>query len=168
MSWTNPYGTATAFGQTNLDGVASSATLVAGWTSDSVTTAADDYLISANFQVESAGLSAGQINVYVYTGLNGTSSWPDLFSSGTEGTEGAATIQDTEIRDSAFVLIWSTVTDTMASRNYPMPQTGIAQFFGGVLPPMWAVFVTQSSGAALETTGDPNQVYRQPVILAGP
>jgi len=168
MAWTNPYDTTTAFTQTNLDGVASSATLVAGWTSASVTTAADDYIISANFQVESAGLSAGAINVYVYTGLNGTSSWPDLFSAGTEGTEGTATIQDTEVRDSAFVLIWSTATDTTASRNYPMPQIGIAQFFGGVLPQMWAIFVTQSTGAALETTGDPNVVYRTPVIHAGP
>lgn len=168
MAWTNPYDTTAAFTQTNLDGVASSSTLIAGWTSASVTSAADDYILSGNFQVESAGLSAGNINVYVYTGLNGTSSWPDLFSAGTEGTEGTATIQDTEIRDSAFVLIWSTVTDTTASRNYPMPQIGIAQFFGGVLPPIWAVFVTQSSGAALETTGDPNQVYRTPVIFAGP
>ena len=168
MTWTNPYDTATAFTQTNLDGVASSSTLIAGWTSAGVTTAADDYIISANFQVESAGLSAGAINVYIYTGLNGTSSWPDLFSAGTEGTEGTATIRDTEIRDSAFVLIWSTATDTTASRNYPMPQTPIAQFFGGVLPPIWAVFVTQSSGAALENTGDPNQVYRQPVVFAGP
>ena len=30
----------------------------------------------------------------------------------------------------------------------------LAQFFGGVMPEIWAVFVTQSSGAALETTGD--------------
>lgn len=168
MAWTNPYDTDVAFTQTNLDGIASSSTLIAGWTSASVTTAADDYLLSGTFQVESSGLSAGEIRVYVYTILDDAPTWPDVFSAGTEGTEGTATIHDTEIRDGAFTMVWSCVTDTGASDKYSMPQTAIAQFFGGVLPEIWAVFVTQSSGNTLETTGDPNQVYRTPIIFAGP
>lgn len=168
MAWTNPYDTNVAFTQTNLDGIASSATLVAGWTSASVTTAADDYLLSATFQVESSGLSAGEIRLYAYTVLDDAPTWPDLFSSGTEGTEGTATVHDTETRDAGMVLIWSAVTDTGASDKYVMPKTGIAQFFGGVLPEIWALFVTQSTGTTLETTGDPNQIYRTPIIFAGP
>jgi len=168
VAWTNPYDADVAFTQTALDGIVSSPTLVAGWTSASVTTAADDYLIAATFQVESAGLAAGNIAVYAYTVLDDAPTWPDVFSTGTEGTEGIATIHDSEVRASSFVLLWSCVTDTTASRKYSMPQTGLAQFFGGVLPEIWALFVTQSTGAALETTGDPNQVYRTPVIFAGP
>lgn len=168
MAWTNIYDADAAFTQTNLDGIATSSSLIAGWTSASVTTAADDYLLSATFQLESAGLSAGEIRVYVYTVLDDAPTWPDLFSAGTEGTEGTATVHDTEIRDAGMVLVWSAVTDTGASDKYPMPQTALAQFFGGVMPEIWAVFVTQSSGAALETTGDPNQVYRTPIIFAGP
>lgn len=168
MAWTNPYDADTAFTQTNLDGIASSATLVAGWTSASVTTAADDYLLSATFKVESAGLSAGEIRVYVYTILDDAPTWPDVFSAGTEGTEGTATIHDTEVRDSSFVMVWSTLTDTTVSRPYSMPQTALAAFFNGVMPEIWAVFVTQSTGTTLETTGDPNQVYRTPIIFAGP
>lgn len=139
---------------TNLAGVASSATWLAGWTSGTIdnTTNLDlDQLVSAQFTVESAGLSAGEIRVYAYTMLD-DSTWPDLFSSGTEGTEGTATVADTETRDSALVLLWATVTDTSASRVYPMPQTSIVSRLGA-LPPKYAIFVAQSTGTTLETTG---------------
>lgn len=152
--------------QTNLDAVASSATLVAGWTSGSVDNTANeytDYLVAAKFLLESAGLSAGEIRVYAYAALDDTPTWPDLFSAGTEGTEGTATVHDTEIRDSGMVLLWQTQTDTGASDPYTMPPTSIAAAFGSV-PRLFALFVTQSSGAALESTGDPNQVYLQPEI----
>lgn len=161
------YGTAAAFTQTGLDGISSSATWVAGWTSGSVNNTSDlhlDYLVSGTFQAESTGLSAGQINVSVYAAFNTTPTWPDLFSAGTEGAEGTATIHDTEIRDSGFRPLANIVTDTTASRNYPFPPTGIAQLFGGAVPPYWAVFVAQSTGTTLETTGDPNQVYYVPVL----
>ncbi len=94
--------------------------------------------------------------------LDDTPTWPDVFSAGTEGTEGTATIHDSEIRDGAFVLLWQVTTDTGASDKYIMPPTSIADAFGFV-PRIFALFVTQSSGSTLETTADPNQVYLQPV-----
>lgn len=154
------YGTDAAFTQTNLDGIASSATWVAGWTSPAInntSTLAVDYLVSGQFQVESAGLSAGVINVYAYAALNDTPTWPDLFSAGTEGTEGTATLHDTEIRDT-LELVASIVTDTTASRYYSFQPVSIASLFGHV-PTHWALFVAQSTGTTLETTGDPNQIY---------
>lgn len=160
------YGTDAAFTQTNLDGIAHSPSLVAGWTSaaiDNTSTLAVDYLVSGQFQVESSGLAAGTIAVYVYAALNDTPTWPDLFSSGTEGTEGTVTIHDTEVRDGAMRLLAAIATDTTASRFYSFPPTSVAQLFGGVLPPYFAIFVTQSTGTTLETTSDPNQVYYMPV-----
>lgn len=159
------YGTDAALTQTNLDGIASSATLVAGWTSaaiDNTSALAVDYLITGQFQVESSGLSAGTIVVYAYAPLNDTPTWPDLFSAGTEGTEGTATVHDTEVRDGAMRLVAAIATDTTASRYYSFPPTSIAGIFGHV-PPYFAIFVTQSTGAALETTSDPNQIYYMPV-----
>lgn len=160
------YGTDAAFTQTNLDGIASSPSWVAGWTSaavDNVTSVkAMDYLVSGQFQVESAGLSAGVINVFAYAPLNDTPTWPDLFSAGTEGTEGTATLHDPEIRDT-LRLVASIVTDTTASRYYAFQPVSIASLFGGVVPTYWALFVSQSTGAALETTGDPNQIYYMPI-----
>ena len=159
------YGTPAAFTQTNLDGVASSATWVSGWTSGSVSNTselAEDYLVSGQFVAESSGLSAGEIRVYAYAAFDATPTWPDLFSSGTEGTEGTATLHDTNTRDYSLVLLWSTATDTTASQPYPMPPRSIRAAFGSV-PPYWALFVAQSTGTTLETTGDPNVVYRVPV-----
>lgn len=160
------YGTDAAFTQTNLDGIASSGTWVAGWSSaavDNVTSVkAVDYLVQGQFQVESAGLSAGVINVYAYASLNDTPTWPDLFSAGTEGSEGAATLHDTEIRDT-LRLVASIVTDTTASRYYSFQPVSIASLFGGHVPSHWALFVAQSTGTTLETTGDPNQIYYMPI-----
>lgn len=159
------YGTAVALTQTNLDGIASSATWVAGWTSgqiDNTTELADDYMVSGTFQVESAGIAAGVILVLAYAAFDATPTWPDLFSAGTEGTEGTATINDTEVRDAGFVRLAAIVTDATASRNYPFAPVSIRDAFGFV-PPYFAIYVAQSSGAALETTGDPNKVYVLPI-----
>ena len=158
------YGTSTAFTVTNLHGISSSATWVAGWTSASVNNTsvlAIDYLISGQFVAESSGLSAGQIIVTAYAAFNDTPTWPDIFSAGTEGTEGTATIHDTEIRDCAFEILWSCVTDTSASRIYPMPPRSIKNAFGQV-PPYFAIFIAQSTGTTLETSG--NVLHYVPVL----
>jgi hypothetical protein len=139
---------------TNLAGIASSATWVAGWTSGTIdfTSVLDlQAQIAAKFTVESSGLSAGQIRVYLYTMLD-DSNWPDIFSAGTEGTEGTATLHDTEIRDSALYFLWATETDTTASRVYSMPFVDILARLG-FLPAKCALFVTQSTGTTLETSG---------------
>lgn len=146
-------------------GIASSATWVAGWTSGTIdnTTNLDlDILLSAKITVESSGLTAGEIRVYIYAMLDDTN-WPDVFSAGTEGTEGTATIHDTNVRDSHFRMIWSTATDTTASQVYPMPKSSVASLFGGVCPSKFAVFITHSTVAALETSGQ--QVTTQGVYF---
>lgn len=140
---------------TNLAGIASSATWVAGWTSGTIDNTSNldlDVLVSAHFTVESSGLAAGEIRVYVYAMLD-DSNWPDILSAGTEGTEGTCTLHDTNTRDSSVRLIWSTATDTTASQVYAMPKTSIAAFFGGILPSKFAIIVAQSTGTTLETSG---------------
>ena len=147
---------------TNLAGIASSATWVVGWTSGTIDNTSDldlDKLISASFTVASAGLAAGEIRVYVYAMLD-DSTWPDIFSAGTEGTEGTATLHDTELRDASIIPLWSCVTDTTASRIYTMPKQSIAARFGGFVPPKCALFVAQSTSTTLETTG-------QAVVVVG-
>ncbi len=155
------YGTGTAFTQTNLDGLAASATWVAGWESNAVDNTSnlyEDYLISGKFQVASSGLSAGEIRVYVVA-VNGNGDWPDVF----DGAESAETVTDTEIRDAICKLGAVIITDTTASRVYPFGPFSVANLFGGVCPSKFVVFVAQSTGTTPETTGDPNQVYYQGV-----
>lgn len=141
---------------TNLHAIASDTGFDSGWTSGTIdnTTNLDlDIVVSAKFTVESAGLAAGEIRMYAYTMLDDTN-WPDLFSAGTEGTEGTCTLHDAEMLGSLYPL-FTIVTDTTASRVYEMPQTSVLTKLG-FLPRKFALFVSQSTAAALETTG--NQV----------
>lgn len=140
---------------TNLASIATSSNWTAGWTSGTIDNTSDldlDKMVSASFTVAAAGLSAGEIRVVAYAMLD-DSNWPDLFSAGTEGTEGTATIHDTEIRDASVVLLWSAITDTTASRVYTMPKQSIAAAFGGTLPPKFALFVAHSTGANFAASG---------------
>jgi hypothetical protein len=140
---------------TALASIATSATWVAGWASaliDNTSDLDDDKYVSAQFTLAAAGLAAGEVRVYVFAMLDDTN-WPDLFSSGTEGSQGTATVHDTEQRDSGLIPLWNTFTDTDASGVYSMPKQSIAAAFGGYLPPKFALFVTHSTGANLAASG---------------
>lgn len=151
------YGSSSALTQTNLDGLASSTTHVAGWESDAIDNSTNlytDYIVNAKIQVESAGLAAGEIRLYLVAELE-DASWPDVF----DGTESAETITDTEMRDAICRLAAVTATDTDASQVYYLQCPSVAAVFGGTVPRKFVVFITQSTTTTLETTGDPNQVY---------
>jgi hypothetical protein len=83
------------------------------------------------------------------------STWPDVF----DGTESTETITDTNVRDAICRLAAITATDTTASQTYYLQCPSAAAVFGGAIPRKFVVFITQSTGANLESTGDPNQVY---------
>lgn len=151
------YGASAALTQTNLDGLAASSTWVAGWESDAIDNSSNkyvDYIITAKLQVESAGLAAGEIRMYLVAELD-DSTWPDVF----DGTESAETVTDTEVRDAICRPAAASTTDTTASRVYYLHCPSVAAVFGGVCPRKFVVFITQSTTTTLETTGDPNQVY---------
>lgn len=151
------YAASSALTQTNLDGLASSTTHVAGWESNAIDNGSvgyDDYRITAKIQVESAGLAAGEIRMYLVGELE-DATWPDVF----DGIESAETVTDTEVRDAICRLAAATVTDTTASRTYYLDCPSVRSVFNGLVPRKFVVFITQSTTTTLETTGDPNQVY---------
>ena len=157
------YGTALTPTVTNLQSLASSSTFVAGWTSDwidNTTTLALDQIATAQITAGTTP-TAGSVRVYAYAQHSDGSTAPDLFSAGTEGTEGAATVTDTEMLDSGFVLLWSSDTDTGTNDPYTMPPRSIRQAFGQV-PRKWAFFIAHSMVAALKSSG--NAVYVDPVL----
>jgi hypothetical protein len=150
------YTASAALTQTNLDGLASSATWVAGWESDAIDNSTDlylDYAINAKLMVESSGLAAGEIRMYLVAELE-DSTWPEVF----DGTESAETIADVPTRDAICRPAAATETDTTASQVYYLMCPSVRAVFGHV-PRKFVVFITQSTGTTLETTGDPNQVY---------
>ena len=139
---------------TALNGLASSATWVAGWESAAIDNSTNlylDYSVRAKITAESAGLTAGEIRLYLVAELD-DATFPDVF----DGTESAETVTDTEIRDAICRLGAFTQTDTTASRVYYLDCPSVAAVFGGNLPRKFVIFITQSTVAALETTG--NQV----------
>lgn len=150
---------------TNLQSLASSSTFLSGWTSawiDNTSTLADDYLVSGQIKANNSSVTAGSVRVYAYAQHSDGSTAPDLFSAGTEGTEGASTtVHDTEQLDSGLVLLWSSDIDTTAGDVYTMPPRSIKQAFGAV-PRKWALFVAHNTVGALHSSG--SAFYADPVL----
>lgn len=156
------YGTALTPTVTALNGLASSSSFLAGWTSDwidNTVVLALDNLVSANI-VGGTTPTAGSVRVYAYAEFPDGAD-PDLFSSGTEGVQGAATVHDAEQLDASFVLLWSSSIDTTTDQAHPMPPRSIAQAFGQ-MPRKYAIFIAHDTVAALKTTL--NAVYVDPVL----
>jgi hypothetical protein len=131
---------------TNLHSLASAQDWAAGWTSASVNNTSNcyaDFLYGGTFTTHASNRQAGVINIYVIAALNDTPTWPAT-SSGTIGTEGALAFTDTEERDSLARILCSIVVDNTASAIYTFPPTGIAQLFGGSVPPYHALYVAQN------------------------
>ena len=151
------WGASAALTQTNLDGLASSSTWVAGWESPAIDNSSAkylDYAVNAAIKVAASGLAAGEIRMYFVAELE-DASWPDVF----DGTESAETVTSSQIRDAICKLAALAVTDTTAGRVYYLQCPSVAAVFGGNLPRKFVVFIAHSTGQNLETTGDPNQVY---------
>lgn len=151
------YAASSALVQINLDSLASSATWVAGWESaeiDNTVNKYTDYRITAEIKVAAAGIAAGQIRMYL-VGSKDDTTWPDVF----DGIESVETITDTEIRDAICLWAAMTETDTTVSRTYYLDCPSASAVFGGNVPRKFVVFVTHSTGAALEPVGDPNKVF---------
>lgn len=128
---------------TNLNSLAASQTLVAGWESaliDNTTNLYTDYALTAKITTGASNLQSGEIRMYVVAMLD-DSTWPDVF----DGTESTETITDAEIRDGFAVLAKVVSTDAGASDVYYLHCGSVASLFGGRCPAKFAVFITHSA-----------------------
>lgn len=162
------YGTPVSMTMTGIEDIDASSSLIGGWTSGSVNNASDkhvDFLLSGQFTCESTNQQAGTIAIYVYGAFNTTPTWPDLFSSGTEGTVGAATVHDTEERDSGMRLAATITGDGSASAVYTFAGVSVASLFGGIVPPYWAVWVTGNTATSTNDlfVSSGTQLYYVPI-----
>lgn len=162
------YNSTNALTVTGLQSLASSSAFTSGWSGPTIDNTSDlayDRMIGANLFAGTSPTDAREIRVYAYAALSvvgGTTIWPDLFSSGTEGTEGAATLHDAENLESGLVFLWSTRTDSTSDAPYPMPPVSLRAAFGGTLPPKCALYVAHNTGVALKSSGQ--AVYDTPVL----
>lgn len=148
------FGASSNLTVTNLASIATSADWTAGWTSATVDNSSNlysDYLLTVKITAGTT-LTAGQIQVRIYAELDDTN-YPDIFSAGTEGTEGTATIHDTATRDNSLVLAKVLTTDTTNSQVYCAGPISVASLFGGVCPRKFCVFISHSTAANLAASG---------------
>lgn len=162
------YVASSALTVTNLHSLASSQTWETGWTSASINNTTNEYLdilLSGTFTTHASNRQAGVINIFAFSALNDTPTWPSFFSAGTPGTEGTCTVTDTEERDAGMRIVASINVDNTASAIYTFPMTSLAQLFGGILPPYIGLYVTQNCSttttAGLASSG--SALYQTPV-----
>ena len=140
------------FGSTDLDSLASSSTLVAGWESGVITlSSADTHMLSGRFKANNTAPTAGTLEVWVVPpwDIAGTATYPDVF----DGTGSAETVTYRNVLLQSGRLAWSFITDATANRIYEFGQVDIASLFGGTMPKKYVVFVTHSMVQALNVTG---------------
>ncbi len=139
---------------TNLQSLTASSTWVFGWESgaiDNTSVKYLDYLVSGFIKTGASGNAAGEIRIHI-VGMMDDSTWPDVF----DGTESTETVADTEFYDAICKLGAAIVTDTGNGDIYPFGPFSVAQLFGGRCPAKFVIFISQSTTAALASSG--NQV----------
>jgi hypothetical protein len=155
---------------TNLvSGCQNSSTLLSGWTSGGVTNSNNcfDFLYSGQFTLAAANAAVGTIALYVIASLNDTPTWPPDLSSGTWGTESATPVvfKESNQRDAVARLLWSATTSATNGRIYSMPQTGIAQLFGGAVPTNHCLWLTANANTGSASNFQATcAIYQEPLI----
>lgn len=148
---------------TNLNSLAASGTHVTGWESAEIDNSSDkdiDKLISGKITVAGASLSAGEIRIWAVPKLD-DSNYPGGFD-GTESTE-TTPLDDENGTQAGAVMLKAIATDTTNSQVYYFHQVSVAAAFGGICPEKFVIFITQSTGQALASSG--NQVTVKGVSL---
>ena len=135
------------FGTNDLDGLASSSTLLTGRESPVLTNTYNDVLLSGRFKANNTAPTAGQISIYVGTMIN-DSSYPDVF----DGTGSGETITSEGIRDAILIPVKTIITDATPNRVYEFSQVNLPYFFGGAMPDKYFIYVAHTMVQPLNTT----------------
>ncbi len=118
-----------------------------------------DYLISGKITAGTSPTASRSIEVWAVGSWDGTN-WPDVF----DGTDSAETITSADIKASVCRFVAAMATANTSDRTYHFGPVSIAAAFGGTLPPKFVLFVTHSTGVALNSTAGNHQIRIQPVF----
>lgn len=137
------------FGSTDLDGLASSGTWVAGWESAVITNTADTHVLSGRFKANATAPTAGKLEVWVIPiwDIGGTPTYPDVF----DGTSSAETVNYRNVLIQSGQCIKTFETDATANRVYEFGGVDLESVFGKC-PHRYVVFVTHSMVQTLNAT----------------
>ncbi len=155
------YGTASDLTIT-LASLASDTNLLTGRESaviDNTTNLYLDVLVSGKITAGTSPTASRSIEVWAVGSWDGTN-WPDVF----DGTESAETITSADIKASVCRFVAAMATANVSDRTYHFGPASLASAFGGTLPPKISLFVTHSTGVALNSTAANHQIRLQPVF----
>lgn len=149
-----------------LASLAASSSLVAGRSSTSYPNATnkDDGLGVAALITTGASPTAGLIEVWAFA-QRADGTWPSLFSAAYTGTDGAFTVNSREVLFAGAVLVGSVTNDATANRAYEIRLQDLASKFG-FAPKEFALWVTHSTGVALNATGGNHSGVVHPVYYS--
>ena len=151
------YGTPTAMAIT-LASLASS-TVDVGRESAAInqmdTTDAVDVIVGGKITTGTTPTTARQIEIWI------AASYDDVeFTGGATGADAGLTATDVKTNMQLLCIIPTVAT---SNKTYHFGGMGIAQLFGGVLPPQWSVFVTHNTGVNLNSTAGNHEIVYTPV-----
>ena len=118
-----------------------------------------DILVSGKITAGTSPTASRSIEVWAVGSWDGTN-WPDVF----DGTESAETITSADIKSSVCRFLAAMATANTTDRTYHFGPVSLASAFGGTLPPKVVLFVTHSTGVALNSTAGNHQIRLQPVF----
>ena len=76
-----------------------------------------------------------------------------------DGTDSAETITSAGVRNGLLALAAVLDVDSATSnRTYWFKTFGLAQFFGGVVPKFWGLWIVHNTGVALNATGSNHEI----------
>lgn len=155
MTTTNVKYAAAAALTVTLASLASSATLLVGRGStavDNSTNLYDDAILEGQIKT---GATSANTNIEIWCYSESVDSGPTYMgaggSSGLSGTDAAVTFGDAGQKRLLRLALVIDVVGTSAV-VYNFGGISVAQLFGGVMPKKWGVFVTHSTGVALDAT----------------
>lgn len=136
-----------------LAGLASDGNLLVGRASGAVdnTTNQDlDHLVSGIITTGTSPTVNTSVEVWAwapYKTTGGAPTYPDAIT----GADAAKTISSNGVKNSALRLVAAFTVDATSNRAYPFAPVSIASLFGA-MPKFWGLFVTHSTGVALNAT----------------
>jgi len=142
----------------DLDGLASSASWIAGRESTEIDNATTnkylDALVQGKVKVGTTPTANTTIAVYVW---GADTSLATTAIDVLDGTDSAETLTNTGVLNSALRL-GAVISVLVATSDivYNIAPFSVASLFGGVMPKFWGLFVSHNCGAALHATDNTN------------
>jgi len=146
----------------DVSSLAASSTFVAGRESTEINNTSNLYndamVFCDGITAGASALTIGQmIRLYVW---GSTVSLATTAIDTLDGTDSAETLTHVAILNSLRLVDQAVATETNANRVFYLQPFSVAQFFGGVLPPFWGLYLAHNHAGALAASQSGIWSYR--------